>query len=167
MSEFKTVKKFMEAAGQEVPDRPTVPHSNTRQLRLKLIREEVKELCSALALFDLSYMRIGKDAKEHQVTALTELADAISDSIYVINGTAVAFGLPQDTIFDIVHLKNMEKIVLAQKAVMRADGKVLKPPGFEGPEKHIKVAIERAITHAEQRDAFLTQHAMTLVPPGG
>lgn len=134
----------MYAMDQEVPTTPRIPNEQVIQLRINLIEEEaLNELLKVLyVLRNRTVVTPGAPplTEEQKVMAMTELGDAIADSIYVIVGTAIAFGLPSEDIFDIVHAANMAKAT----GPVRPDGKRMKPPGWQPPEP----AIHRLITDA-------------------
>lgn len=131
----------MVAMDQEVPSAPRIPGAAVLQLRINLIEEEIYELLTVLyTLRNRSVRGAEPMSEEKKVQSMTELGDAISDSIYVIVGTGVAFGLPGEAIFDIVHRANMTK----SGGPVREDGKREKPPGWQPPEP----AIHRLITDA-------------------
>ena len=114
---FELVGDFMEVFGQEVKDEPALPDWDTCALRLDLITEEVKELEVALANEDL-----------------TDIADALTDILYVVYGAGHAFGIDLDACFQEVHRSNMSKLGQDGKPVYREDGKVLKGPDYFDPD---------------------------------
>jgi predicted HAD superfamily Cof-like phosphohydrolase len=114
---FELVGDFMEVFGQEIKDEPVLPDWNTCCLRLDLITEEVKELEVALANEDL-----------------IDIADALTDILYVVYGAGHAFGIDLDACFDEVHRSNMSKLGQDGKPVYREDGKVLKGPDYFDPD---------------------------------
>ena len=114
---FELVGDFMEVFGQEVKDEPALPDWDTCALRLDLITEEVKELEVALANEDL-----------------TDIADALTDILYVVYGAGHAFGIDLDACFEEVHRSNMSKLGQDGKPVYREDGKVLKGPDYFDPD---------------------------------
>lgn len=107
----------MRRARQEVYTEPTCPSSTTALLRVKLIHEELGELIAAIQ-------------KVHRIPyeCLPEVADAIGDLLYVVYGTAVAFGLPAQKIFDEVHRSNMSKF---DDGMLGPDGKWIKGPSYQ------------------------------------
>ena len=94
ISNFEKVGDFMEAFGQEVLYIPTLPGFNLSELRLDLIEEEVQEL------------RDGLDKK-----SMFEIADALTDILYVVYGAGHAFGIDLDDCFSEVHRSNIAKTV--------------------------------------------------------
>lgn len=115
------VAAFMHAGGQEVSIEPKfdceIP-AETKFLRSSLIREEVKELLDAIDNDDF----VG-------------IADGIADSLYVIIGTALAYGIPTGLAFDVVSENNMTKINLETGKCDRSpEGKILKPEGYKKVE---------------------------------
>ena len=114
---FELVGDFMEVFGQEIKDEPVLPDWNTCALRLDLITEEVKELEVALANENL-----------------IDIADALTDILYVVYGAGHAFGIDLDACFEEVHRSNMSKLGQDGKPVYREDGKVLKGPDYFDPD---------------------------------
>jgi predicted HAD superfamily Cof-like phosphohydrolase len=123
MSNFISVKKFMETFGQEVKQSPSFPSEKIQELRIKLIEEEFLELKEAIK---------NKDIKE--------VADALTDILYVTYGAGHAFGIDLDSCFDEVQRSNMSKLGENGKPIYNEDGKVLKGPNYFKPnfEKFIK-----------------------------
>ena len=116
-SNFEKVGDFMEAFGQRVEMEPTWPDFNTRELRLELIQEELDELSDAVADRDM-----------------IQIADALTDLLYVVYGAGHAFGIDLDECFQEVHSSNMSKLGPNGKPIHREDGKVMKGPGFFEPD---------------------------------
>lgn len=116
MSFYDDVKNFQTAFGQLVGEYPQFPDENERNLRKRLLAEEYEE-----------YMNAEFD------NDLIEVADALADLIYIACGTAVAYGIPLDKVFEEVHRSNMAKLVDG-KPIYREDGKVLKPEGWTAPD---------------------------------
>ena len=114
---FELVGDFMEAFGQSVQVDPTWPDFNTRELRLELIAEELDELSDAVADRDM-----------------VQIADALTDILYVVYGTGHAFGIDLDECFQEVHSSNMSKLGSNGKPIHREDGKVMKGPGYFEPD---------------------------------
>ena len=116
ISNFEKVGDFMEAFGQEVLYVPTLPDFNLAALRLDLIDEEVQELRDGL----------GKGS-------LLEVADALTDILYVVYGAGHSFGIDLDDCFNEVHRSNMTKLGEDGRPMYRDDGKVMKGPNYETP----------------------------------
>ena len=116
-SNFEKVGDFMEAFGQRVEMEPTWPDFNTRELRLELIQEELDELSDAVADRDM-----------------IQIADALTDLLYVVYGAGHAFGIDLDECFEEVHRSNMSKLGENGRPIHREDGKVLKGPGYFEPD---------------------------------
>ena len=114
---FELVGDFMQAFGQSVEYEPTWPDFNTRELRIDLIEEELDELKVAIETRDM-----------------VEIADALTDILYVVYGAGHTFGIDLDDCFDEVHASNMSKLGADGRPVYRDDGKVLKGPGFFAPD---------------------------------
>ena len=117
VSNFELVGDFMEAFGQQVELEPTWPDFNTRELRLDLIQEELDELAQAMEDRDM-----------------VQIADALTDLLYVVYGAGHAFGIDLDECFQEVHSSNMSKLGPNGKPIHREDGKVMKGPGFFEPD---------------------------------
>ena len=116
-SNFEKVGDFMEAFGQNVEMEPTWPDFNTRELRLELIQEELEELSDAVADRDM-----------------IQIADALTDLLYVVYGAGHSFGIDLDECFEEVHRSNMSKLGENGRPIHREDGKVLKGPGYFEPD---------------------------------
>jgi predicted HAD superfamily Cof-like phosphohydrolase len=117
ISNFEKVGDFMEAFGQEVLYIPTLPDFNLAALRLDLIEEEVQELRDGL----------GKKS-------MLEIADALTDILYVVYGAGHSFGIDLDDCFHEVHRSNMTKLGEDGRPMYRDDGKVMKGPNYEEPD---------------------------------
>ena len=116
---FQRVKEFMESFGQEVKSKPEWPDSETMELRIDLIEEELGEF---------------KDAIVDGDGTLVDVADALSDLLYVVYGAGHSFGIDLDDCFAEVHRSNMSKLGEDGKPIYREDGKVLKGPNFSEPD---------------------------------
>ena len=117
MSNFKSVKKFMQTFGQEVKDKTQFPNENIIQLRCDLIKEELEELNQAIKDKDM-----------------TEVADALTDILYVTYGAGHAFGIDLDECFDEVQKSNMSKLGVDGKPIYNENGKVMKGPNYFKPD---------------------------------
>ena len=115
MSNFDRVKKFMETFGQEVKVKAEFPNEKIASLRYELIQEELLELKDA----------IKKDIKE--------VADALTDILYVTYGAGHAFGINLDNCFIEVQNSNMSKLGLDGKPIFNDKGKVMKGPKYFKP----------------------------------
>ena len=116
MSNFEKVKKFMETFGQEVKNKPSFSTDKINKLRYDLIKEELEEL---------------KDALENK--DLLEMADALTDILYVTYGAGHAFGINLDKCFDEVQNSNMSKLDEKGKPIYNEMGKVMKGPNYFKP----------------------------------
>ncbi len=116
-SNFELVGDFMEAVGQDVHMTPLKPDRDIVDLRLDLIQEELEEL----------EVGVGNDD-------IVEIADALTDLLYVIYGTGHAFGIDLDECFLEVHRSNMSKLGPDGRVLRREDGKILKPEGYFPPD---------------------------------
>ena len=116
MTNFEKVGIFMKTFGQEVKDKPSFSTEKINNLRVSLIEEELKEL---------------KDAMESK--DLLEVADALTDILYVTYGAGHAFGINLDKCFDEVQSSNMSKLDSNGKPIYNDFGKVMKGPNFFKP----------------------------------
>tara|TARA_B100000953_G_scaffold273150_1_gene245041 strand:+ start:160 stop:531 length:372 start_codon:yes stop_codon:yes gene_type:complete len=117
MSNFLKVKKFMDTYGQEVKFKAEFPNKNIVKLRLNLIEEELQELQEAIKQEDL-----------------LEVADALTDILYVTYGAGHAFGIDLDNCFDEVQKSNMSKLGADGKPIYNQSGKVMKGPKYFKPD---------------------------------
>ena len=117
MSNFKKVKTFMETFGQEVKIKPSFSSDKINSLRYDLIKEELEEL---------------KDAMKNK--DLLEVADALTDILYVTYGAGHAFGIDLDKCFEEVQSSNMSKLGEDGKPIYNEFGKVMKGPKYFKPD---------------------------------
>ena len=108
MSNFNKVKTFMNTYGQEVKERATFPENKIVQLRIDLIEEELNELKEAVKNNDI-----------------VEVADALTDILYVTYGAGHSFGVDLDKCFDEVQRSNMSKLGVDGKPIYNESGKVM------------------------------------------
>ena len=116
MSNFDSVRKFMKTFGQEVKEKAGFPNEKITSLRYDLIKEELDEFKEAL------------DKKD-----LKEVADALTDILYVTYGAGHAFGIDLDKCFEEVQNSNMSKLGEDGKPIYNDNGKVLKGPNYFKP----------------------------------
>tara|TARA_B100001121_G_C18535223_1_gene548000 strand:- start:454 stop:825 length:372 start_codon:yes stop_codon:yes gene_type:complete len=116
MTNFEKVGKFMETFGQEVKSKSSLSSDEINNLRISLIEEELLELKHAI------------DQKN-----LLEVADALTDLLYVTYGAGHAFGINLDKCFDEVQKSNMSKLDSNGKPIYNEKGKVLKGPNYFKP----------------------------------
>ena len=116
MSNFNKVKTFMETFGQEVKTKPSFSTDKINNLRYELIKEELEELTEAMNNSDL-----------------LEVADALTDILYVTYGAGHAFGIDLDKCFDEVQNSNMSKLDLNGEPIYNECGKVMKGPKYFKP----------------------------------
>ena len=116
MSNFNKVKTFMETFGQEVKIKPSFSTDNVNSLRYDLIKEELDELKVAIENNDL-----------------LEVADALTDILYVTYGAGHAFGIDLDKCFEEVQNSNMSKLDINGKPIYNEAGKVMKGPNYFKP----------------------------------
>tara|TARA_B110000196_G_C20534498_1_gene381540 strand:- start:72 stop:449 length:378 start_codon:yes stop_codon:yes gene_type:complete len=117
MTNFEKVKNFMETFGQEVKNKPSFSTDKINKLRYDLIKEELDELKVALNNKDF-----------------LEVADALTDILYVAYGAGHAFGIDLDKCFQEVQNSNMSKLDINGKPIYNEDGKVMKGPGYFKPD---------------------------------
>ncbi len=117
MTNFLKVKEFMKTFGQEVLNKPSFPDNKVVNLRLDLIKEELNELEEAI-----------------EKNNLVEVADALTDILYVTYGAGHAFGINLDSCFDEVQRSNMSKLDNNGKPIYNEHGKVLKGPNYFEPD---------------------------------
>ena len=116
MNNFESVKKFMETFGQETKEKASFPNEKTTSLRYDLIKEELEELKEAL------------DKKD-----IKEVADALTDILYVTYGAGHAFGIDLDKCFEEVQNSNMSKLGSDGRPIYNDKGKVMKGPNYFKP----------------------------------
>ena len=117
MTNFESVKKFMETFGQEIKEKASFPSEKITSLRYDLIKEELSELKEAV------------DKKD-----IKEVADALTDILYVTYGAGHAFGINLDKCFEEVQKSNMSKLGSDGKPIYNDKGKVMKGPNYFKPE---------------------------------
>ena len=117
MTNFNSVKKFMEVFGQEVKTKAEFPSKKIADLRFSLIKEELDEFSQALKEKDLK-----------------EVADALTDILYVTYGAGHSFGIDLDKCFDEVQQSNMSKLGVDGKPIYNESGKVMKGPDYFAPD---------------------------------
>ena len=117
MTNFESVKKFMEKFGQEIKEKAGFPSEKITSLRFALIKEELDELKDAM---------YNKDIKE--------VADALTDILYVTYGAGHAFGINLDECFKEVQNSNMSKLGSDGKPIYNDKGKVMKGPNYFKPD---------------------------------
>jgi len=117
MTNFERVRKFMETFGQEVKKKAEFPNKKIMALRYDLIKEELEELKIALDKNDIK-----------------EVADALTDILYVTYGAGHAFGIDLDKCFTEVQNSNMSKLGLDGKPIYNENGKVMKGPNYFKPD---------------------------------
>ena len=117
MTNFKSVKKFMETFGQEIKEKASFPEDKITSLRYDLIKEELGELKEAINKKDIK-----------------EVADALTDILYVTYGAGHAFGIDLDKCFEEVQNSNMSKLGEDGKPIYNDAGKVMKGPNYFKPD---------------------------------
>lgn len=116
MTQFEMVHEFHRVYDCNINPMPELPSKDERALRMSLLKEEYNEYIMG--------------EKHHNIV---EIADALADMLYIINGTCVSYGIPIDKIFAEVHASNMSKLDENGQVLRREDGKVLKGPNYFKP----------------------------------
>ena len=116
MSNFNKVKTFMNTYGQDVKEKAEFPENKIVQLRIDLIEEELNELKEAIKNKDI-----------------VEVADALTDILYVTYGAGHSFGVNLDQCFDEVQRSNMSKLGEDGNPIYNDSGKVMKGPNYFAP----------------------------------
>jgi predicted HAD superfamily Cof-like phosphohydrolase len=117
MTNFEKVRKFMETFGQEIKEKAQFPNEKITSLRHDLIKEELDELKEAMNNNDIK-----------------EVADALTDILYVTYGAGHAFGINLDKCFEEVQNSNMSKLGSDGKPIYNVKGKVMKGPNYFKPD---------------------------------
>ena len=117
MSNFSKVGIFMKTFGQDVKNKPSFSTDKINKLRIDLIKEELDELSDAMKNKDL-----------------LEVADALTDILYVTYGAGHAFGIDLDKCFEEVQNSNMSKLDQNGKPIYNESGKVMKGPNYFKPD---------------------------------
>ncbi len=117
MTNFESVRTFMKTFGQEIREKPGFPNDKIISLRYELIKEELNELKEAMHNEDIK-----------------EVADALTDILYVTYGAGHAFGINLDKCFKEVQNSNMSKLGEDGKPIYNEKGKVMKGPNFFKPD---------------------------------
>ena len=117
MTNFISVKKFMQTFGQEVKTKSEFPSEKVVKLRYDLIKEELDEFAQAIKNKDI-----------------VEVADSLTDILYVTYGAGIAFGIDLDKCFDEVQRSNMSKLGEDGKPIYNENGKVMKGPNYFQPD---------------------------------
>ncbi len=117
MSNFSKVGTFMKTFGQEVKTKPSFSTEKINKLRIDLIKEELEEL------------KLAMNSKD-----LLEVADALTDILYVTYGAGHAFGIDLDKCFEEVQNSNMSKLDENGKPIYNESGKVMKGPNYFKPD---------------------------------
>ena len=123
MSNFNDVKIFMENYRQEIKNNPEFPNNKITKLRIDLIKEELEELIDAIQKKDI-----------------IEVADALTDILYVTYGAGHSFGINLDACFAEVQRSNMSKLGVDGQPIYNESGKVMKGPNYFKPnlKKYLK-----------------------------
>lgn len=139
---FRDMIFFHAAIEAVIGTTPAIPSAATRELRVSLITEEVTELLDALSAADVYMKKYPPGAViEDQVELLAEIADGAVDSIVVILGTLLSYGIDFRPIWDEITLTNCAKA----SGLVREDGKRLKPEGWKPPRVAQLLLAQREI----------------------
>tara|TARA_B100000315_G_scaffold110369_1_gene101212 strand:+ start:1319 stop:1711 length:393 start_codon:yes stop_codon:yes gene_type:complete len=130
MTNFEKVGHFMKTFGQEIKTSADLSTDKINSLRVSLINEELAELKKAISERDM-----------------LEIADALTDLLYVTYGAGHAFGIDLDKCFDEVQNSNMSKLDEKGEPIYNESGKVLKGPNYFKPDlrKFIKRKVDKVI----------------------
>ena len=123
MTNFESVRKFMEKFNQEIKQKADFPNEKITSLRYELIKEELDELKESIEKKDIK-----------------EVADALTDILYVTYGAGHAFGINLDKCFEEVQNSNMSKLGSDGKPIYNEKGKVMKGPNYFKPNLNKFVA---------------------------
>jgi predicted HAD superfamily Cof-like phosphohydrolase len=141
------VKEFARKYGHLISAEPTldIPFG-VKNLRQSLIREEINETLGAMGFIeDQQYAHFKEDDQD-----LTDIADGIADSIYVLVGTALAYGIPINRIFREVHNSNMTKTAIKAESGQKYGTKTPKGPDYKNPQIHQILSAPHLKTELEE-----------------
>lgn len=137
--QFDAVKEFNTTFGHAVRDVPSLDHDDIHMRMSVVFLEEVDEICEAYYNY--------KNGSWDKITALTEMADALADTLVTLYGLAQATGIPITEAFDIAHASNMSKLDENGEAIYYPEGhpkvgKIAKGPNFWDPKDKFRELIE-------------------------
>lgn len=135
---MRLVRFFHKAFGLPVYDEPFMPDMKRVDLRWKLINEEHQEVSDELAMIWRHQQR-GYNSVDEAHQDIARLAKELADLKYVVEGTALEFGIDLDAVYAEVHRSNMSKLGADGKPVRRHDGKVIKGPNYS--EANVMAAL--------------------------
>ena len=149
------VRIFHSIFGHPIAERLTPGDKKLRELRVKLIAEELTELCQALGVRlaidhdprlaeedGRNYTRVEAVFNNDQVN-LTEAADALGDLDYVVQGSNLVFGIPAEAVMTEIQRSNLSKLGEDGQPIYREDGKIMKGPNYAPPNiRHVLDRIE-------------------------
>ncbi|APL99190.1 nucleotide pyrophosphohydrolase [Bordetella phage MW2] len=133
------VTEFHAIFKHPIADAPTPATKALRELRVRLIAEELTELCEALGVAvkiesnGVSSQFVVEAVKDDGDVDLVEAADALGDLDYVVQGANLVFGFPAEDVVREIHRANMSKLGEDGKPIYREDGKVVKGPNYTPP----------------------------------
>lgn len=144
LTNFEKVKQFHAVFNKEpdptkpirIEKEPTDEQKRMILLRKKLVTEEFVE-----AMYEFDNMMLKKDRAHTNIMALMK---ELADILYVVYGTAAAFGIDLDDVFSEVHDSNMSKLDEAGNPIYREDGKVLKGPHYKEPDMYYAIYVKKA-----------------------
>lgn len=131
------VEEFHREFGHPVAEKLTVGTEELRLLRVKLIAEELCELCQALGvdlLMGTVAGYVSVKPMELRAPDMLEAADALGDLDYVVQGAGLVFGIPMHDVVAEIHRSNMSKLGEDGNPIYREDGKILKGPNYSPPD---------------------------------
>lgn len=134
------VREFHSAFGHPIAPAATPGDRKLRELRVKLIAEELTELCEALGVAvkiesnGVSSQFVVEAVKDDAEVDLIAAADALGDLDYVVQGANLVFGFPAEPVLKEIHRANMSKLGADGLPVYREDGKVMKGPNYTPPD---------------------------------
>lgn len=147
------VVEFHEVFGLPVAWSPTIPAEDRRKLRCKLLLEEVLEFCAASGFVVREQERDGQLKLELFALGgppdLVEAADGLADIRYIVDGSALEWGIPLEKCLREVHRSNMSKAGEDGKPIIREDGKLLKGPNFTPPQLDMILELYQGVNNAQ------------------
>lgn len=152
MHTIHKVREFHEAFDHPIADKVDDMTPEVRALRVRLIAEELAELCHAWGV-NLSMTVLAAEPEETDQLSVIPLqtfevdhvegADALGDLDYVVQGANLVAGYPSEAVLDEIHLSNMSKLGEDGKPIKREDGKILKGPNYYAPQQKIQETLVR------------------------
>lgn len=149
MHTIERVREFHEKFEHPIADKLTESTDDIRRLRLKLIAEEVAELAEALGYNLAVVPNSGRPGHSIFITQhyptyppnMVEVADALGDIDYVVQGANLVFGIPSEAVSAAIHKSNMTKLGDDGKPIKSSDGKIVKGPNYAPPTDDIRTLL--------------------------